>query len=169
MTMSDELKELAEKINELIDRQFKPFIEHSSKIREWTSESLEVYEKIYNNFNDEPNEVARHYALSLVSSMIISLTKRQLAITEFQHQIIKELKDASFNILYLPIYTYLEMSDTVMPVIANRIKNIEKGLDSLREEGVEIALNVGEEMREDIKIIKEAIEESKKAMKKYVI
>ena len=125
-------------------------------------------EKVYNIFNDKPNEVARFNALSLISSMIISLTKRQLAIAELQHQIIKEFKNASFYILYLPFQAYLEMSDQVIPVIADRIKNLEKGLDTLRKEGVEIALNVEEEMKNDIKIIIDKIENAKKAMKEYV-
>ena len=164
--MRDELKELTEKINEVIDRQFKPIIEMNSSIRQWASESLEINEKIGIYFNDNPNEVASPSSLSLISTMIASSTKRQLATLELQHQIIKELKDAFFTSLYLPFHAYLEMSDAVIPVIADRINTLETVVDIVKEQRSD-EINVPERIEKELREWLKEREDMKRAIKQY--
>lgn len=164
--MREDLKELTEKINETIDIKFNPIIELSSLLRKWASESLERDEEVKNILKKIPKDTDSFGVLNLLATLNASSSQRQLAIVSLQHSIIKQLKDTYFLSLYLPFHAYLEMSDVVMPVIADRINTLVKIMDIVKKQRND-EINVPEQIEKELQEWLKEREAMKKAFKQY--
>ncbi len=104
--------------------------------------------------------------LNQLATLNASSSQRQLAIVFLQHSIIKQWKDTYFWSLYLSFHAYLEMSDVVMPVIADRINTLVKIMDIVKKQRND-EINVPEQIEKELQEWLKEREAMKKAFKQY--
>jgi len=157
--MSEELKEVEEELRKELrkelDESFKSYMAFGNWVVESTEKTLEFSKEMEHMFKYRFKDVTSIKDLGLIATFITRLTEQLLYLAKLQYKTMVEFKEASFYMVYLPVYTTLKFSEKTLPPIGERLKAFENEIERLKKEKKEVKIEISQEYEETFKWLEE--------------
>lgn len=157
------------KYRAVIDEYFKESMDNIKKYVDWSSENVENVKNKYEFYQNRDVKVITVEDIQLVYSTIGLLAYQSYFSFFYIYRAMEDMKEITQLILEIPLGMLEGALPEVMKQLNEKLETQRKELKTLREDGVEIALKVEGEFRNDIKRIIKRMEDAMKAMEKYVV
>jgi hypothetical protein len=163
-----ELKEAREEIRRLVDENFKPHMAYGDYLVKWTEKTLGIANELERVFKQRAIDNTSVSDLRLITTLIAWLTEQLSDLAKFQYRTIGELKEAVFQIMYVPLYTTWKFSEKTFPLLGERLKTFENEIQRLKKSRRKIELKIPKKYEGALEELTRRIVENERAQKKYV-